>query len=270
MNRSRSWQAGKPKKKPDYDPEGVTQDLLDVAVSIYSNEDKKKSLREVAAGLEAQGYGVFNPAKVKKLLITAKAYSTPTTEEIRLLREQGKTVEQIMALTGLSRAGVNNNLPYEKIIYKLDEAGGDVSVNADRVRLYKKRKKAVEKLRTAVANGGNIRNAANVHKILWEAVVAFENYPLKTTSGLDFSYTFKTNRLGEKGNEIRVSRKEKTITRSTVEMAFDKVMEKRQSGELPVRMSSPKELGVFGASYIYPLFIRFGLIEHIGKRRQRR
>lgn len=270
MDESRTWHAGKPKKKPDYNPESITQELLDAAVSAYGDGDEKNSLREVVAELEAQGYGSFNPAKVKKLLITAKVYSTPTTEEIRRLREQGNTIEQIMALTGLSRAAVNNNLPYEKIVYKLDEAGGDVSVNADRVRLYKKRKKAVEALQAAVMSGGDISNGADVHIILWDAIVAFENYPLKTASGLDFSYTFKSNRRGEKGNEILVSRKEKTITKSSVEMAFDKVMEKCQSGEFPVKMSTPKELGVFGASYIYPVFIRFGLIKHIGKSRQKR
>lgn len=29
-------------------------------------------------------------------------------------------------------------------------------------------------------------------------------------------------------------------------------------------MITPRGLGVFGVSYIYPLFIRLGLVEHIG------
>lgn len=60
-----------------------------------------------------EGYGIFNPAKVKKVLITAHAYSSPITEKIQKLRSNGHTVEQIMALLNLSRAAVNNNLPYE-------------------------------------------------------------------------------------------------------------------------------------------------------------
>jgi len=46
-------------------------------------------------------------------------------------------------------------------------------------------------------------------------------------------------------------------------MALDVVIEK-SGGSYPVQMTTPKELNVFGASYIYPLFIRFGLVEHIG------
>jgi len=253
---SRSWHAGKPKKKPGYDAESITQELLDAAVEVYARKDgeghhashgerlsrgehlshgEHPSLRKVAEELEAQGCGKINPAKVKKLLITAHAYSTPITVQIGALRREGKKIEQIMSITGLSRAAVNNNLPYEKIIYNLDQSGGDVSVNADRVRAYKKRKKAVEELKRE-PNGEN----------LWDCIVAFEGYPFKTTSGLEFSYSFKLNRRGEKGNEIVVSRKEKSITRSSVEMALEKVMD---MGELPAKMTTPKELGVFGASY---------------------
>lgn len=49
--------------------------------------------------VENQGYGCNNAnggltlAKVKKLLITAGVYSTPTMEQIRKLRSDGNTVE---------------------------------------------------------------------------------------------------------------------------------------------------------------------------------
>lgn len=133
------------------------------------------------------------------------------------------------------------------------------SANASRVRLYRARKRAVEKLK-AEPNKEN----------LWAAVVAFENYPLKTTSGLNYIYSFKLNRHGEKGNELCVSRKSKTITRSSIEIAMASVVNLSQHNGygFPVRLSTPKELKVFGASYIYPLFIRFGLVEHIGSHRR--
>lgn len=112
-------------------------------------------------------------------------------------------------------------------------------------------------MRRACESAGDPREA------LWRAVLAYENCPMQTTSGLSFSYTFKPNRRGEKGNEILVSRKEKTIARSSVEVALARVAELAQ-GHYPVRLATPKALGVFGASYIYPLFIRLGLVEHIG------
>lgn len=120
-------------------------------------------------------------------------------------------------------------------------------------------RQAVESL-LADVNSENLWQATT--DALWQAILAFESYSFSTTSGLPFTYEFKLNRRGEKGNEIVVSRKEKTITRSSVEKALAVVMDKNEP--LPVKMSTPKELNVFGASYIYPLFIRFGLVEHIG------
>ena len=43
-----------------------------------------------------------------------------------------------------------------------------------------------------------------------------------------------------------------------MEKALETVMSK---GEMP---ATPKEVNIFGASYIYPLFIRFRLVDHIG------
>lgn len=55
------------------------------------------------------------------------------------------------------------------------------------------------------------------------------------------------------GNEIWVViddvKKENSISRSSVDLAFQKYLEKEITG--------PKQLGVFGASYLLPLFQRF-------------
>ena len=102
---------------------------------------------------------------------------------------------------------------------------------------------------------------------LWQAILAFESYPFTTTSNLPFTYSIKVNRRGLPGNEIIVSLKEKSITWSSVEKALDVVIEK-SGGEFPVKMSTPKELNIFGASYIYPVFIRLGLIEHVGSNKR--
>ena len=66
-----------------------------------------------------------------------------------------------------------------------------------------------------------------------------------------------------RGNEIFVDRKvnSKSITRSSVEMVFRKLQERRQGGEeFPLPVQGPKKLGVFGASYLYPVLKRLELV----------
>ncbi len=82
---------------------------------------------------------------------------------------------------------------------------------------------------------------------LWEALKLFENVPFYTSKKLLFRYTLK-------GGEMFVDRKTKSITRSSIEMAYKKAI------EMEGRVSGPKKLGVFGASYLYPVFIRLGVI----------
>ena len=77
--------------------------------------------------------------------------------------------------------------------------------------------------------------------------MAFQGYPFKTSKGLSFTYKVK-------GGELFFSRKEKSITRATVDIAFQKAQ------ELGERTTGPKKLGVFGASYLYPVFLRLGVI----------
>ena len=49
-------------------------------------------------------------------------------------------------------------------------------------------------------------------------------------------------------------KKEKSISRSTVELGFQKYLEVLKAEGT---VSGPKKLGVFGASYLLPLFQRF-------------
>lgn len=95
---------------------------------------------------------------------------------------------------------------------------------------------------------------------LWAAMLAFEGERFRTASGLEFTYAFKPNRYGQRGNELSFSRKEKTVTRSTVEAALRRCLE-LGGGQLPVTLSGPKMLGTFGASYLYPVFIRLGIVQ---------
>ena len=69
-----------------------------------------------------------------------------------------------------------------------------------------------------------------------------------TSKGLDF-----TNKIHS--GEMFADRREKSITRATVMKAYGKVV------ELDGAVRGPKALGIFGASYLYPIFVKMGLIK---------
>lgn len=88
---------------------------------------------------------------------------------------------------------------------------------------------------------------------LWEAIVLFEGYPFRTVKDLEFKYTVS-------GGEIFIDRKQKSksITKSTVLMAYANA---RRLMEEPGFVKGPKKLETFGASYLYPMFLHFGIIQ---------
>lgn len=98
------------------------------------------------------------------------------------------------------------------------------------------------------------RPIPELETILWDAVVAYQNQPLRTLSGLEFSYTVKHKKNGEYSGELLVSRKEtsKTLTRSSVMLAFHKVLEQIEVTEkdgtvlfTPPSYKGPKALDRF-------------------------
>lgn len=93
--------------------------------------------------------------------------------------------------------------------------------------------------------------------LLWEAVLAYQGQPLHTLSGLEFSYTVKHKKNGEYSGELLVSRKEtsKTLTRSSVLLAFHKVLEATEviseGGEASFQLPTyrgPKAIGQISES----------------------
>ena len=88
------------------------------------------------------------------------------------------------------------------------------------------------------------------YDLLWEVIVAFAEYFFATSKGLRFNYTIN-------GNELHISRKEKSVTKSSVYIAFKMAMELQREGH---KITGPKMLGCFMASYLYPIFIRIGVI----------
>ena len=85
---------------------------------------------------------------------------------------------------------------------------------------------------------------------LWKTLLLLEEYPFQTAKGLEFFYRIK-------GNEIFFSRKEKSVTRASVGLALKKAIEMQKNG---IVIKGPKMLISFGASYLYPIFIKIGVI----------
>lgn len=183
----------------------------------------------------------MTPIKVRKLLISSGVYQTDISMRINELYKSGKSIKEIQEIVGLSTASVSGYLPYQKTVYNL-EVSTDV---ANRLRKYRNRKAMVNKLAAEVET-----ETAHTKDLLWATIAAFENYPFKTAKGLRYCYSVK-------GNELFISRKEKSVTRASVNMAFETAVKLQREG---LEITGPKMLGCFGASYLYPIFIRIGVI----------
>ena len=230
----------RPKKKPDYDAEQITQDYMDAIVEAFGSYDDrdgmepKQSLNTVAAEFE------ITALKARKMLITAGAYSTQLSRTVADMKKSGMSVNQIMISTGLHRASVHSYLPYKKIPYNLDE----LSANAERVKLCRNRKRRCAEFCARVG----MMSTSEAEEALWEVLELLSGCIFYTTKGLKFRYTIK-------GGEMFVNRKSKSITQATVFMAY------RRAVELDGIVTGPKKLGTFGASYLYPVFVRIGVLK---------
>lgn len=206
------------------------EELLSTVDAVF---DEKQEIKATAIELD------LAELKVRKLLITSGKLCYPQTGEIQELQRAGKKPEEIQNILGLSRASINAYLPYSKIPYKESE----VSANADRCELYRKRKAAV----------GQISDADT----LWNALLIYQGYTFYTMTGLQFSYEIRKGRNGEYTKELWIDRRgeSKSLTMSTILKGYENSI---GAGIV----ERPKNLGdLRGVSYIYSIFFRFGLIE---------
>ena len=242
---------GRQRKKPEYNPEIIQQEMIEITKELYlgrreSSNKKRNTLSSVAEELD------ISIAKVIKLLITGGAYMPEKARRVNELYSTGLTVAEIQNKLGVSRATVQSYLPYRKGVYSAKET----SVNADRIRIYRERCKCIEDLQDEPTE-----------ESLWNAVVLFQEYPFYTSSGLPFSYVLKEGRDGTPNKELVVNRRQesKTLAWSSVILAFHKALEMR--GGVVER---PKGLGdIRGISYVYPMLYRFGIIEVPSKKAEK-
>ena len=239
----------RPKKKPNYNPHQIMQEFMDAIADAFGSYDDRDD--DTAPGLNAVAaeFGITS-LKARKLLITAGVYSTALSRQIAEIHSDGAKIKQMMKITGLSRASVHSYLPYTKIPYNLAE----LSVNADRIRLYRERKRRCEEF----CSKRSVLSENEQEAELWSLLTCLQGCAFLTAKGLRFTYKIK-------GGEMFVNRKSKSITQAAVFMAF------RKAVELGGVVAGPKKLGTFGASYLYPVFVRIGVIgmSHAGADHER-
>ena len=228
----------RPKKKPDYDAAQIMKDFTNTVAEAFGTYDERTVSRDPGLKAVAAEFGI-SALKARKLLITAGVYSTALSRQIAELQSKKMRLEQIMSATGLSRASVHSYLPYTKIPYNLEE----LSVNAERIRLYRERKQKCAEFSTKLST----LTEREREEALWSLLADLQGCVFLTAKGLKFTYKVR-------GGEMFVNRKSKSITQATVFMAFHKAM------ELGGVVTGPKKLGTFGASYLYPVFVRLGVI----------
>ena len=232
----------RPKKHRETNTDDLITQLIEAVTDTYLNppENTADENGRMYLNLLAEEFSM-TPIKVRKLLISSGVYQTDISMRVNELYKSGKTIKEIQEIVGLSAASVSGYLSYQKTVYNL-EVSTDV---ANRLRKYRNRKTMVDKLAAEVET-----ESENAKDLLWETITAFEDYPFKTAKGLRYYYTVK-------GNELFISRKEKSVTRASVNMAFETAVRLQREGS---EITGPKMLGCFGASYLYPIFIRIGVI----------
>lgn len=261
---------GRKPKYPDHKQQAdkLMNELLDGAVEIWTSE-KEPQLNRISEELE------MSAAKVRKLMITAgerdgrRYYDNTTADRVLRLYRSGKTVKEIAAETDLSISSVTGYLPHSKTVYSL----ATLSAEAERIKLFRSRQRACEELKAHLY-------LPDVSLYLWQTMIVFQHYPF-TTSGRGKDHTGATKfsyEVGSSGgaggrhyggesvegygNEMWITTggktREKSISRSTVELALRNALEEQERAGF---VSGPRKLNTPGAhSYLYSLFLRFGVI----------
>ena len=210
---------GRPGKK-SYNPITVMEELLSTVAAVF---EEKREIKATATELN------LAELKVRKLLITSEKLHYSITQDILELQNAGKKPEEIQSILGISRASINAYLPYSKIPYKESE----VSANAERCELYRKRKAAVERIIDA--------------DTLWDALILFQNYNFYTSTGLKFSYEIRRERSGDYTKELWIDREGESmsLTMAIILKAYENRIGRRI-------VNRPKELGdLNGVSFQY-------------------
>lgn len=89
---------------------------------------------------------------------------------------------------------------------------------------------------------------------LWDVIQENQGKSFLTKKGLPFTYSIK-------GGELFTDRRERSITRSTFEKAYEKLAADQTGENAPRKIVGPKTLNVYGAPYVWAVFMGIGVIE---------
>lgn len=246
-------------RKPKYkNPQSIIDTFFAAVSDSYNSPTEVEQGRDGKKKQEllAEEFQISS-IKVRKILITTGELKYGETAQIQKLLAEGMKMYAVAEKMSLSISSVNSLLPYSKGVYKLSE----VSAAADRTAIYRARKAALAELKDYPSNVN-----------LWKTVCIFAGYPFQTSGrggkgGAKFKYVVSEpgssggrHYDGEEvegfGNELFIvqngEKMEKGISRSSVDYAFKIALEGEVKG--------PKSLKVYGSSYIFVLFVRFGLV----------
>ena len=236
------------KLKPDQDLNSIQKELLEEISAEF------KHIGTLSGTAKAMGISLM---KVRKALITSRDFSSEISEDVECMLNAGKSVPDIARILNLTESSVYSYIPYKIRAYNLSEK----TVDADRIGRYRERQKAIERLRQCVEIGEDFGDA------LWECIALYEGQKFRTSGrgrdhsgAVGFSYRLKvSSRTWEKTEEMIISSREngKSITRSSVELAFRKAVEEQDNNGFVL---GPKKLGGFGSSYLYAIFLKWGII----------
>ena len=94
-------------------------------------------------------------------------------------------------------------------------------------------------------------------ELLWETLVAWQEVPFRTVSGLPFTYTIRQGKRGQLTKELWIDRREgsKSLSFGSIRLAFENACRIKYA-------ERPKAMGdIRGVSYMYPVFWTLGLID---------
>lgn len=254
---------GRNKKYPDAE---ATVNAFYTAVSDSYNHPGAGEMSQEghkSQALLAEEFGISR-LKVRKILITTGDMHYPETVRIQSLLATGKTKMQAGEELGMAISTLNSFLPYDKGVYNL----ADVSNYAENSKVYRERKAAVVELHDHL-------HSSDASVYLWRCICLFQEYPFVTSGrgdrpGTRFKYEvsqassggghhYQGEQVEGFGNEIFIHRAgeadvngQKSISRSSVDYALQIALEGDVKG--------PKSLKIYGSSYVYSMFKRFGLV----------
>ena len=262
-------------------------------------DDALPSLRSVAEQMDT------TILRVRKLLITAEFYSTAVSRTVQQLIAGGNSIEDVMNQTGLKRASVYSYLPYAGLAFNLDQTTVNADRHRlfrKRIRAVEALQQHIgmpdetDYLWNAVLVFENYpfytfgRGKTAGVKFFYEVKKGKDGMSAGEikinrkerqgkTIGVKFFYEVKKGKDGMQEEEIKINPMEKPINRATVEQAYHRALEmggvvtdpKKLDDvitgpkELGDVITGPKEFGVSGASYLYPMLVRFGVIKGEGE-----